>query len=172
MEVIIAPDPKLRVQTKPVKKVNQSLKDRLKEMVKLTKTFVDPEGVGLASTQIGENERYFVAKIDEKKFRSFINPKIVKTSKQTKVIMEGCLSIPNYWGEVKRHTWADVSYMDENGEVKEERVKGLLAIIFQHECDHLDGKLFMDHVHSQKGKLYKVTGRDRTGAEIYQEVPL
>jgi peptide deformylase len=172
MEVVQAPDPKLRVQTKPVKKITPALLKTFKDMVKLTKTFVDPEGVGLASTQIGLDEQYFVAMVDEKKFKTFINPKILKSSKTTKVIMEGCLSIPNYWGEVKRHAWVVVSYMNDRGEQVEEKVTGLLAVIVQHETDHLAGTLFMDHVHEQKGKLYKVVGTDRAGAEVYQEVPL
>lgn len=141
-------------------------------MVKLTKSFIDPEGVGLASTQIGEDGQFFVAKQKDGKFIACFNPKIVKTSKKTKQFLEGCLSIPNYWGQVVRPIGVTVSYQDEEGQEVKTDLKGLQALIFQHEYDHLQGKLYMDHVLAQKGRLFKVTGRDRAGAEIFEEVPL
>lgn len=172
MHVLQAPDQKLRVKTKTIKKISPELLKTFKEMIKLTKTFVDPEGVGLASTQVGLDGSYFVGMQPDNSFRVYINPEIIKLSKQTKIMTEGCLSIPNYWGEVKRHTWVDVKYMNENGEIVKERLKGLSAHIYQHECDHLDGKLFMDHILQQKGRLFKVVGKDRAGGDIFEEVPL
>jgi peptide deformylase len=172
MQVVQAPDQKLRVKTKPVKKITPDLLKTIKEMVKLTKTFVDPEGVGLASTQVGLDGKFFVSKQTDGSFKPFFNPRIFKYSKATKVYTEGCLSIPNYWGEVTRHTWVDVSFMDEKGQHQTTRLKGLMAHIFQHEVDHLHGKLFMDLVLEQKGKLYKVVGKDRAGADVFEEVPL
>jgi peptide deformylase len=175
MQVIQAPDNRLRVSTKPVRKIDNSLRQTIGKMIKLTQTFKDPEGVGLASTQIGQSEQYFIALVDEaekKVFKAFFNPKILKFSKKTKVMTEGCLSIPNYWGEVKRHTWVNVSYMDEKGKTVKERLSCLTAHIFQHEVDHLNGKLFMDHVLEQKGRLFKVVGKDRAGADVFEEVPL
>lgn len=172
MQIVIAPDNKLRVKTKPVRKFSPRLSQIIKEMIKLTKTFIDPEGVGLASTQIGLDEQFFVAKMEEGTFKAFFNPIILRTSKVTKVYTEGCLSIPNYWGEVTRHLWVDVKYQDISGQVIKERLKGLEAHIYQHECDHLQGKLFMDHVLEQKSKLFKVLGKDKTGADIYEQVPL
>lgn len=171
MQVVKAPDPKLRVQTKPVKRINQSLKSTLKEMVKLTKTFKEPEGVGLASTQIGLDESFFVAK-DDKKFISVINPKISSTGKRVKKYFEGCLSIPNMWGEVKRPTNIKVSYQDDTGKAVTVSLKGILAWIFQHEIDHLNGILFPDLVLQQKGKFYKFTGKDKTGTDTFEEVTL
>ncbi len=146
MEVVIAPNPKLRVSTKPVKKVSSSLLKTIKDMVSLTKTFKDPEGVGLASTQIGLEEQYFVARLNDGTFKAFFNPKIISTSKFTKKMMEGCLSIPNIWGEVSRHLWVKVSYLDEQGQEVKQKLTGLAAHIFQHETDHLSGKLFVDKV--------------------------
>src|SRR3989338_11271333 len=119
LSVIKAPDAKLRVKTKPVKKINQTLKDTLKEMVKLTKTFKDPEGVGLAANQVGLEESFFVVKNGPptgetgEKFIKVINPKLISTSKRTKKYFEGCLSLPNMWGEVISHTNIRVSYQDE-----------------------------------------------------------
>lgn len=171
MEVVHAPDKRLRIQTKPVKKIAAALLDTLKEMVKLTKTFKNPEGVGLASTQIGLDESFFVAK-DTHKFIKVINPNILSISKRTKTYFEGCLSIPNMWGEVKRHTNIKVSYLDENSKTVTQSLKGVLAWIFQHEIDHLKGVLFSDRVLQQKGKFYKYTGKDKTGADMFEEINL
>src|SRR3989344_1539072 len=121
MKVIHAPNPKLRIQTKPVKKITPGLLQTTQDMIKLTKTFKDPEGVGLASTQVGLDGQFFVALVPtpgvkspktpgvesveknsrDKKFITVFNPKIVWKSKRVKKYFEGCLSIPNYWGEVE-----------------------------------------------------------------------
>ena len=172
MEVVIAPDQRLRVKTKIVKKITPHLLKTIKEMVRLTKSFVDPEGVGLAATQIGEGEQYFVMKNPDKTFTSVFNPKILSYSKKTKVYFEGCLSIPNYYGQVTRHIAVRVSYQDENGNEVKIRLTGVKAWIFQHEYDHLQGKLFMDKVLEEKSRLFKVAGRDRAGAEIFEEVAI
>lgn len=171
MQVVLAPDQRLRIKTKPVKKINQALKNTLKEMVKLTKTYNDPEGVGLASTQVGLQESFFVAK-NGRKFISVVNPKITSTSKRTKKYFEGCLSIPNMWGEVKRATGIKVSYQDIEGKTVIIPLKGVLAWIFQHEIDHLNGILFSDRVLQQQGKFYKFTGKDKTGTDTFQEVTI
>lgn len=173
MQVLKAPNSQLRADTKPVKKINPALLQTLKEMVKLTKTFKDPEGVGLASTQVGLNERFFVAKKgDESGFNLIINPEITWVSKRTKKHFEGCLSIPKYWGEVERFLMVKVKYMDENGKIIEKTLKGLDAHIFQHEVDHLNGTLFVDRVMEQNGKLYKAVGKDKTGTDIFEEIEI
>lgn len=172
MDIVIAPDQKLRVKTKPVKKINQGLLTLVKQMIKKTKSFKDPEGVGLASTQIGRDEQLFIAKLEENKFFSVFNPKILSYSKKTKIFFEGCLSIPNYWGEIKRPISVKVTYQDEAGKQIIERLTGTKAWIFQHEYDHLQGKLVIDHVLEQKARLFKVVGKDRAGADVFQEVSL
>ncbi|MBI2595417.1 peptide deformylase [Candidatus Daviesbacteria bacterium] len=171
MEVVKAPDPRLRVKTKPVKKIVPLLKT-IKEMVKVTKTFTDPEGVGLASTQIGESEQYFIMKQGDGSFSAVFNPKILSRGKRTKVFFEGCLSIPDYYGQVTRPTIVTVSYVDIEGKPTKQTLRGVAAWIFQHEYDHLQGKLFMDHVMEQKSRLFKVVGKDRTGGEMFEEVAL
>jgi peptide deformylase len=172
MQVVIAPDQRLRVKTKPVKKVTPHLLKTIKDMVKLTKTFVDPEGVGLAATQIGEDEQYFVVKRKDGSFQAVFNPKILSYSKKTKIYFEGCLSIPKYYGQTERHLAIRVSYLDENGQEVKTRLTGIQAWFFQHEFDHLQGKLFMDQVVERKARLFKVVGRDRAGAEIFEEVAI
>ncbi len=171
MQVIKAPNPALRIKTKPVKKINQALQNTLKEMIKLTKTFKDPEGVGLASTQVGLEESFFVAK-DGKNFVSVVNPKILSTSKRIKKYFEGCLSIPGTWGEIKRYTSIKVSFQDQTGKNITKSLTGVLAWIFQHEIDHLNGILFPQRVLEQKGKFYKYTGKDKTGTDTYEEMTI
>lgn len=171
MEVIKAPNEKLRVKTKPVKKMNAGLLNTLSAMVKLTKTFKDPEGVGLAATQVGLDGSFFVAKTEEK-FIKVINPKILSVSKKTKTYFEGCLSTPDIWGEVKRHIGIKVSYLDESGKTITKPLQGVLAWIFQHEIDHLNGILFQDRVLEQKSKFYRFTGKDKTGTDLFDEITL
>ncbi len=181
MEVVQAPDKRLRVQTKLVKKINPALLRTLNEMVKLTKTFKEPEGVGLASTQVGLEESFFVAKDDPpsprlrregEKFIKVINPKLLSSSKKTKNYFEGCLSVKDMWGEVKRHLSIKVSYQDETGRVITKTLTGVLAWIFQHEIDHLNGILFSDRVLQQKGRFYRYTGKDKTGTDMFEEVTI
>jgi peptide deformylase len=172
MQVVKAPDPRLRVKTKPVKKITPAVLETIKQMVKLTKSFVDPEGVGLASTQVGLSEQYFVLKQKDETFAAFFNPKILSYSKKTKKFFEGCLSIPNYWGEVERPIAVTVSYTTEQGQEIKKKLTGIDAWIFQHEFDHLQGRLYMDLVLEQKSRIYKVVGKDRTGADVFEEVPL
>ena len=181
MEVVKAPDVRLRIKTKQVKKINSGLIKILKDMIRLTKSFKDPEGVGLASTQVGLDESFFVVKNvvyskkqgqKDSKFISVVNPKLLNSSKTTKEYFEGCLSIPNMWGEVKRATSIKVSYLDTAGKTISVSLKGIMAWIFQHEMDHLNGILFSDRVLQQKGKFYKYTGKDKTGTDTFEEVAI
>lgn len=174
--VVKAPDPRLRIKTKLVKKISPVLLQTFKEMVDTTLSFHDPEGVGLAATQIGKDERYFIGMIgdkeDEKKLTAFINPQINWYSKRVKKYFEGCLSIPDMWGETLRATSIKVSYQDINGLQHNETLKGVDAWIFQHETDHLDGTLFVDRVLQQKGKFFKFKGKDKTGSDIFEQVTI
>jgi len=175
MQVVKAPDPRLKIQTKSVKKINPALLKTLKEMVTLTKTFKDPEGVGLASTQVGLEEAFFVAKTGKSNtntFDYFINPKILFFGKRTKKYFEGCLSIPNMWGEVKRYLTIKVSYQDETGKTINKSLTGVLAWIFQHEVDHLNGTLFPERVLKQEGRFFKFTGKDKAGTDMFEEITI
>lgn len=140
-------------------------------MIKLTKSFRDPEGVGLASTQVGQGGCFFVGKVG-KSFKAFINPKIISYSKKTKKYFEGCLSIPDYYGEINRSLGLKVSYQNPEGQTFTETLKGVTAWIFQHEVDHLNGILFPDRVLQQKGRFFKFTGKDKTGSDTFEEVIL
>lgn len=177
--VVKAPNPALRIKTKPVKKITPGLLTIAKEMIKLTKTFKDPEGVGLASTQVGLDGRFFVGiannpkRAEKPSYSAFFNPQILSFSKNNKNHFEGCLSTPNIWGEVERAISVRVSYQDESGQTIIKTVTGLLAHIFQHEIDHLNGILFQDRVMQQGGKFYKWMGRDAsTGEDKFQEITI
>lgn len=179
MEVVIAPDQRLRIKTRPIKKITSGLVRTTQAMIKLTKTFKDPEGVGLASTQVGLDGSFFVALEDKLvkkggkgKFSIVFNPKIISFSKTLKTHFEGCLSIPNYWGEVKRPMTVKVSYQDETGKTYTKSLRGLAAHVFQHEVDHLNRILFPDLVLQQKGRFFKYMGLDKRGQEIYEEVTI
>lgn len=172
MNVVKAPDPRLRVTTKPVKKIGAALAQIIKDMNKLTLSFQDPEGVGLASTQVGLDERYFVGKIGGNELKAFINPQITWISKKTKVYFEGCLSIPNMWGETIRAMTIKAKYQDLQGNLHEETLKGVDAWIFQHEVDHLDGMLFPERVLAQKGRFFKFTGKDKHGEDMFEQVSI
>ncbi len=170
MKVVTAPDPRLRAKTKMVKKITPQLLQTIKEMEKVTNSFKDPEGVGLASTQIGQGEQYFISKNKDGSFKAVFNPKILSLSPKKKVYLEGCLSILNYYGEVTRSLTVKVSYQNAQGQQITETLRGLDAWIFQHEYDHLQGRLFIDHVMENKTRLFKVVGKDRAGAEIFEEI--
>lgn len=171
MNILRAPDPRLRVKTKPVKKITPELLKTAREMIKTASAFKDPEGVGLSTTQIGRNERFFVAKLNEG-FQTFFNPQIVKVSKKNKIFFEGCLSVPDYYGETKRPIIVTVSYLDQKSKQIKKVLRGTPAWIFQHEFDHINGILFVDRVLEQKGRMFKVVGKDQAGAEIFEEVKI
>ncbi len=173
-KVVIAPDARLRVKTRLVKKFKPGLADIIREMIKTTLSFKDPEGVGLASTQIGNDERYFVGKIgpEENNLKGFINPQILWMSKRTKKYFEGCLSIPDYWGETIRSIQIKVTYQDLFDKRHTETLKGVDAWIFQHEVDHLEGKLFVDLVLEIKGRFFKFIGKDKRGQDQFERVEI
>lgn len=167
------PDPILRITTKKVEKVDTDL---LKSVDKLRKILRDCEnGAGLAAPQIGLKLRFFGLKeMDSKEVRIYINPriekiwgpksfaKIVGEDKKEEDFLEGCLSFPDYYGTVKRFLKIDAAWMEiEDGQLvsKTKTMFGFESIVFQHEMDHLDGILFVDHVKADNGKFYKVKGK-------------
>ena len=171
MQIVLAPNQLLRQKSKEVKKITPDLLKTIALMINITQNFKDPEGVGLSAPQVGINERFFIAKFGEN-FCEFINPKILSFGEVQKVNLEGCLSIPDYYGEVQRPKSVKVSYQDKTGQNVTQSLVGQKAMIFQHEYDHLEGKLFIDDVLSQKRRLFKVVGKDQAGGDIFEEVNL
>lgn len=171
MQIVIAPNQILRSKAKLVTKVSLHHLSMVQEMIKIASKFKDPEGVGLAAPQVGILERFFIAKFDDS-FKAFFNPEILFYGKRIKKFLEGCLSIPDYYGEVMRPTLIKVKYQNTEREIVYQRLTGLAAMVFQHEFDHLEGRLFVDYVMEQKSKLYKVVGKDKAGSDIFEEVVL
>lgn len=145
------PDPVLRQKAKRVKIINGSIQKLIDDMVD---TMRAAPGVGLAAPQIGVPLRIAVVEIPGEEVITLINPQIMKRGGE-RVVEEACLSIPGYQGEIKRSVMVKVKAQDRQG--REIRIKGedLLAQALEHELDHLDGILYVDHVES-KGKLFKV----------------
>jgi len=149
--LIILPDPVLRQVSTPVERVDEDAK---KFAGDLLETMYDAPGIGLAAIQVGEPRRMLVidlAKEGEAKApQIFINPEIVWRSDERSVYEEGCLSIPDYYAEVERPARVKVKYVDLDGEEREVEADGLLATCLQHEIDHLNGVLFIDHISKLK----------------------
>lgn len=171
MQILRAPDPRLRIKTKPVKKITPELLKIAHEMIVLAASYTDPEGVGLSTTQIGRTERFFVAKL-QKEFHPYFNPNILSFSKKTKIYFEGCLSVPDYYGETRRPISITVTFQDKSGKQFKKILKGSASWIFQHEFDHINGVLFVDRVLEQKGRMFKFKGKDQAGGDIFEEQKL
>ena len=149
--IIILPDPKLRLVSAPLERVDDNLRRLMDDMVE---TMHDAPGIGLAAIQIAEPIRLVVidlAKKDEPpQPQYFVNPEIVWSSEERSVYEEGCLSIPEYYEEVERPASVRARFLDRNGKPKEILAEGLLATALQHEIDHLDGVLFIDYISKLK----------------------
>jgi peptide deformylase len=149
--IVQLPDPVLRKISSPVEKIDDEIRKLIADMFE---TMYDAPGVGLAAVQIGVPKR--VVTIDatrgdeEKMPMVFINPEIVSASGDKDSKEEGCLSIAEFYEEVERPSAVKVRYMDEKGKMKEIEADGLLARALQHEIDHLNGVLFIDHISKLK----------------------
>ena len=150
-DIIILPDKRLRLVSKPVKAVDAELRRLVEDMFE---TMYDAPGIGLAAIQVGEPKRVVTLdlskKDDPKKPLVFINPELVWTSEEKAVYEEGCLSIPEYYEDVERPAEVKVKYLDLDGKPQEVAANGLLATCLQHEIDHLNGILFIDHISKLK----------------------
>ena len=151
LQIIIAPDPRLQETSKPVTEINQKVKTLLDDMLE---TMYKSNGIGLAAPQVGILSRLIVMDCTEKdkkkKPLKFVNPEILETSSEKSEFEEGCLSLPAQFSKVERPKVVLVKYKDENGKHNEKRFYGLEATCLQHEIDHLNGKLFVDHISKLK----------------------
>jgi peptide deformylase len=149
--LVILPDARLRQVSTPVGAIDDEIRTLAADMLE---TMYDAPGVGLAAIQVGVTKR--VVTIDTSKDENarqpqiFIDPEIVWASEEKRVYDEGCLSIPEYYGEVERPDRVRVRFRDLSGESREIEADGLLATCIQHEIDHLDGVLFIDHLSKLK----------------------
>ncbi len=150
-EIIILPDRRLRLKSGPVMAIDKSVRALVKDMFE---TMYDAPGIGLAAIQIGVPQRVVtmdLAKKDEPKApQVFINPEVTWKSDEKAVAEEGCLSIPEYYEEVERPSAIKVKFLDLDGKPHELEASGLLATCLQHEIDHTNGVLFIDHISKLK----------------------
>lgn len=154
LHILEVPDPGLRAVAEPVAAVDDAVRTIVADMFD---TMYDAHGIGLAATQVAILRRIVVIDLQEpesdaedaKPLRTphvFINPELVSVSEETAVYNEGCLSIPDQYAEVERPARCRVRWLDATGAVQEEDFEGLMATAIQHEIDHLDGILFIDHI--------------------------
>ena len=147
LPILIAPHPTLKAKAKPVKDVTDELRALLDDMLE---TMYDAPGIGLAAPQVGILKRIFVMDCSEKDQISkpyiCINPEITWVSDHKSNYEEGCLSIPDFYGEIMRPSEIKMNCLNENGEFLEYHFEGLKATCAQHEIDHLNGVLFIDYL--------------------------
>lgn len=154
LPIIETPDPRLRTISTPVEAIDDELQQLIDDMFE---TMYDAPGIGLAAIQVGVPKRLLVIDLQEpesdeegappvKTPRVFINPQIMEGSDQLSVYNEGCLSVPEQFAEVERPAVIRASWMDREGRIHEQTLDGLLATCLQHEMDHLNGVLFIDHL--------------------------
>lgn len=154
LPIITAPDPVLKTVSTPVDKVDDELRTLMDDMLE---TMYDAPGIGLAAIQVGVPKRVLVMDIaEEEGVRNplyFVNPEIVEASDNLAIYNEGCLSVPDQYAEVERPAEVTVRYLDYEGEPREIHASGLLATCLQHEMDHLEGILFVDHLSNLKRNM-------------------
>ncbi|AQZ94078.1 peptide deformylase [Halopseudomonas phragmitis] len=149
LNILEFPDPRLRTIAKPVEVVD----DRIRKLVDdMFETMYDAPGIGLAATQVNVHEQVIVIDISEDKSQPlvFINPVLEPLTNELEQMQEGCLSVPGFYETVTRPERVRVKALDRNGEAFEWELEGLLAVCIQHECDHLNGKLFVDYLSNLK----------------------
>lgn len=171
LPIIVAPDPRLKSRAQPVDRVDDEVRALMDDMFE---TMYDANGIGLAAPQVGVLKRIIVVDVsdpddpsDEKAGRmALANPEIVWESDEILVREEGCLSLPEHYAEVERPSRVRVRFLDRENEIREMEVDGILATCIQHEIDHLEGTLFVDHVSSLKRNmiLRKLTKAKKQGA--------
>ena len=159
LPILEAPDPRLRTISKPVDTVDDELRTLIADMFE---TMYEAPGIGLAAVQVGVPKRLLVIDLQEEDDaegkpirtpRVFINPELFDPSEEQTIYNEGCLSVPDQYAEVERPAAVHARWLDEKGARHEERIEGLLAICLQHEMDHLEGILFIDHLSRLKREM-------------------
>jgi peptide deformylase len=150
-DIIILPDKRLRSVSKPVSEISDEIRALVADMFE---TMYEAPGIGLAAIQIGVPSRVIVMDLSKREAeaepRVFINPEIVWSSQETSPYEEGCLSIPDIHEDVERPSRVRIRYLDLDAKQQESDAEGLFAICIQHEVDHLNGVLFIDHISKLK----------------------
>jgi len=151
LQIITAPDPRLKVKARAVEKVDAKVRRLMDDMLE---TMYGSIGVGLAAPQVGVALRVIVIDVAREGEKAqpvrMANPEILWRSEEKTVANEGCLSVPEHYADVSRAAEIRFRYIDEENEIREVQAQGLLATCVQHEIDHLDGVLFVDHISALK----------------------
>ena len=160
LEILKYPDKRLRTVAKAVENVNSEIKKQVKDMFE---TMYDAPGIGLAATQVNFHQRLIVVDVSEECNEPIclINPEIIEKNGEIEW-EEGCLSVPNYYESVKRANEIKVSALNELGQSLEIEASEMLAVCIQHEMDHLNGILFVDHLSKLKQKRLKKKAEKQT----------
>ncbi|HEX7764674.1 MAG TPA: peptide deformylase [Cellvibrio sp.] len=145
LPILKFPDPRLRTVAKPVTEVDDKIRQLVADMFD---TMYDAPGIGLAASQVNVHKRVVVIDVSEDKSQPlvFINPEIEVLDPEVSEYDEGCLSVPGFYETVVRPNHIRVKALDRDGNPFEIEPQGLLAVCIQHELDHLNGKLFVDHI--------------------------
>ena len=151
LEIITAPDPRLKLKAKPVAQVDARVRRLMDDMLE---TMYRSIGIGLAAPQVGATQRVIVVDVaregEPPQPMRIANPEILWRSDELTTANEGCLSLPEHYADVERPAAIRLRYLDHENEIREIEAKGLLATCLQHEIDHLDGVLFVDHISALK----------------------
>ncbi|MBF7728856.1 peptide deformylase [Pseudomonas sp. N040] len=149
LNILEFPDPRLRTKAKPVQVVDDALRQLIDDMFE---TMYAAPGIGLAATQVNVHKRLVVMDLSEDKSAPlvFINPEFAVLCEELEQYQEGCLSVPGFYEVVERPQKVRINALDRDGQAFELIAEGLLAVCIQHECDHLNGKLFVDYLSSLK----------------------
>ena len=151
LPIITAPDPRLKIKAKPVAAVDAKVRRLMDDMLE---TMYRAIGIGLAAPQVGVAQRVLVVDVAREgempQPMRIANPEILWRSEELMTANEGCLSLPEHYADVERPAAIRLRYLDHENEIREIEARGLLATCIQHEMDHLDGLLFVDHISSLK----------------------
>ena len=154
LPIIIAPDPRLKLKAKPVKAVDDEVRRLMDDLLE---TMYSAPGIGLAAPQVGVLRRVLVVDVaregDKPQPMKIANPEILWRSEELATYSEGCLSLPEHYADVARPARIRLRYLDYENEIREIEVEGLLATCIQHEMDHLEGVLFVDHISALKRNI-------------------
>ena len=154
LKILTIPDPRLKHKSSNIEVFDEKLKKIVRDMYETL--YASGNGIGLAAPQVDIRKRIVVVDLKEDGKSSpitFINPKIIKLSDEKFINQEGCLSVPEYYADVERAKEVEVEWFDDFGRKNKKKLSGLLSICIQHEIDHLDGILFIDHLSALKRKM-------------------
>lgn len=176
--IITLPNPHLRQKSQRVAIISDEVRQVIKDMLEATIDWEDSRphevGVALAAVQIDKPYKIIIVRNDfenkdDKTFKVFINPEIMKLEGEIEEDFEGCLSVTDIYGKVPRYTKVRVRAMDENGRTVRVRAEGFLARIFQHEVDHINGKVFVDHLKNLPEAFFELTDEGKLEPISYEQ---